>query len=134
MWKVAYEGGSNPTDFQKKADDAHEGEIAFHFWSGDSDMEFSIEQELAALEAGIYKLSVFAQGGDVSDECEMELYAVTADGELTDTFMMSGWVNWQNPTISEIKVTDSLTIGVRIKSNKGSWGTVDDFVLNRISD
>ncbi|MDE6320626.1 MAG: glycosyl hydrolase 53 family protein [Lachnospiraceae bacterium] len=134
MWKVAYEGGSNPTDFQKKADDAHEGEIAFHFWSGDSDMEFSIEQELAALEAGTYKLSVFAQGGDVSDDCEMELYAVTADGELTDTFMMSGWVNWQNPTISEIKVTDSLTIGVRIKSNKGSWGTVDDFVLNRISD
>lgn len=134
MWKVAYEGGSNPTDFQKKADDAHEGEIAFHFWSGDSDMEFSIEQELAVLEAGTYKLSVFAQGGDVSDDCEMELYAVTADGELTDSFALSGWVNWQNPTISEIKVTDSLTIGVRIKSNKGSWGTVDDFVLNRISD
>lgn len=134
MWKVAYEGGSNPTDFQKKADDAHEGEISFHFWSGDSDMEFSIEQELAALEAGTYKLSVFAQGGDVSDDCEMELYAVTADGELTDPFVLSGWVNWQNPTISEIKVTDSLTVGVRIKSNKGSWGTVDDFVLNRISD
>lgn len=134
MWKVAYEGGSNPTDFQKKKDDAHEGEIAFHFWSGDSDMEFSIEQELTALEAGTYKLSVFAQGGDVSDDCEMELYAVTADGELTDPFALSGWVNWQNPTISGIKVTDSLTIGVRIKSNKGSWGTVDDFVLNRISD
>lgn len=134
MWKVAYEGGSNPTDFQKKADDAHEGEIAFHFWSGDSDMEFSIEQELEALEAGTYKLSVFAQGGDVSDDCEMELYAVTEGGELTDSFALSGWVNWQNPTISEIRVTDSLTIGVRIKSNKGSWGTVDDFVLNRISD
>lgn len=134
MWKVAYEGGSNPTDFQKKADDAHEGEIAFHFWSGDSDMEFSIEQELAAIEAGTYKLSVFAQGGDVSDDCEMELYAVTESGELTDSFALSGWVNWQNPTISEIKVTDSLTIGVRIRSNKGSWGTVDDFVLNRISD
>lgn len=134
MWKVAYEGGSNPTDFQKKKDDAHEGEIAFHFWSGDSDMEFSIEQELTSLEAGTYKLSAFAQGGDVSDDCEMELYAVTADGELTDSFVLSGWVNWQNPTISEIKVTDSLTIGVRIKSNKGSWGTVDDFVLNRISD
>lgn len=134
MWKVAYEGGSNPTDFQKKKDDAHEGEIAFHFWSGDSDMEFSIEQELTSLEAGTYKLSAFAQGGDVSDDCEMELYAVTADGELKDSFVLSGWVNWQNPTISEIKVTDSLTIGVRIKSNKGSWGTVDDFVLNRISD
>lgn len=133
MWKVAYEG-SDPTNFQKKADDAHEGEIAFHFWSGDSDMEFSIEQEITGLPAGTYKLSAFAQGGDVKDDCEMELYAVTADGELTDSFALSGWVNWQNPTISEIKVKDSLTVGVRIKSNKGSWGTVDDFVLNRVSD
>lgn len=133
MWKVAYEG-SNPTDFQKKADDAHEGEIAFHFWSGDSDMDFSIEQEITGLPAGTYKLSAFAQGGDVNDDCEMELYAVTADGELTDPFALSGWTDWKNPIISEIKVTDSLTVGVRMKCNKGSWGTVDDFVLNRISD
>lgn len=133
MWKVTSEG-SDPTDFQKKADDAHEGEIAFHFWSDKSDMEFSLEQEITGLPAGTYKLSAFAQGGDVKDDCEMELYAVTADGERTDSFVLDGWVNWQNPTILEIKVTDSLTIGVRIKSNKGSWGTVDDFVLNRISD
>lgn len=134
MWKVAYEGESNPTDFQKKADDAHEGEIAFHFWSGDSDMDFSVEQEVTGLTAGTYRLSAFAQGGDVSDDCEMELYAVTSDGELTDPYALSGWVDWKNPTISEIKVTDSLTVGVRMKCNKGSWGTVDDFVLNRISD
>lgn len=133
MWKVTSEG-SDPTDFQKKADDAHEGEIAFHFWSGDSDMDFSLEQEITGLPAGTYKLSAFAQGGDVKDDCEMELFAVTADGEQTDSFALDGWVNWQNPTISEIKVKDSLTIGVRMKCNKGSWGTVDDFVLNRISD
>lgn len=133
MWKVTCEG-SDPTDFQKKADDAHEGEIAFHFWSDDSDMDFSLEQEITGLPAGTYRLSAFAQGGDVRDDCEMELFAVTADGELTDSFALDGWVNWQNPTISEIKVTDSLTIGVRMKCNKGSWGTVDNFVLNRISD
>lgn len=60
MWKVAFEGESNPTDFQKKADDAHEGEIAFHFWSDQSDMDFSIEQELASIPAGTYELSAFA--------------------------------------------------------------------------
>lgn len=43
MWKVSYEGENNPTDFQNKADDAYTGDIAFHFWSGDSDMNFSIE-------------------------------------------------------------------------------------------
>lgn len=134
MWKVAYEGASNPTDFQKKADDAHGGETAFHFWSDKSDMDFSVEQELTSLPAGTYKLSAFAQGGDVSDDCEMELYAITADGELADSFVLSGWADWKNPTISGIKVTDSLVIGVRMKCNMGSWGTVDDFALNRVSD
>lgn len=134
MWKVTFEGESNPTDFQKKADDAHEGETAFHFWSDQSDMDFSIEQELSSIPAGTYELSAFAQGGDVSDNCEMELYAVTSQGELADPFELTGWTDWKNPKISGIKVTDSLVIGVRMKCNKGSWGTVDDFVLSRISD
>lgn len=50
MWKVTYAGESNPTDFQVKADDAYSGETSFHFWSADSDMEFSIEQEFTDLE------------------------------------------------------------------------------------
>ncbi len=135
MWKVTYEGDSNPTDYQNKTDDAHTGDIAFHFWSGDSDMEFSIEQEFTDLEAGTYRLSVFAQGGDMSADAEMELYAVTSDGEQTESFMVTTYNDWKNPTIPEIKVTDgTLTIGVRMKCNVSSWGTVDDFTLNKISD
>lgn len=135
MWKVTYEGDSNPTDYQNKTDDAHTGDIAFHFWSGDSDMEFSIEQEFTDLEAGTYRLSVFAQGGDMSAAAEMELYAVTSDGEQTESFMVTTYNDWKNPTIPEIQVTDgTLTIGVRMKCNVSSWGTVDDFTLNKISD
>ena len=135
MWKVTYEGNSNPTDYQNKTDDAHTGDIAFHFWSGDSDMDFSIEQEFTDLEAGTYRLSVFAQGGDVSADAEMELYAVTSDGEQTESFMVTTYNDWKNPTIPEIQVTDgTLTIGVRMKCNVSSWGTVDDFTLNKISD
>ena len=135
MWKVTYEGGSNPTDYQNKTDDAHTGDIAFHFWSGDSDMDFSIEQEFTDLEAGTYRLSVFAQGGDMSADAEMELYAVTSDGEQTESFMVTTYNDWKNPTIPEIQVTDgTLTIGVRMKCNVSSWGTVDDFTLNKISD
>ena len=49
--------------------------------------------------------------------------------------MMTTYTDWQNPTVREIKVTDStLTIGVRFKCNVKSWGTVDDVTLNRISD
>ncbi len=135
MWKVTYEGDDNPTDFQQKADDAHTGEMAFHFWSEDSDMDFSIEQELTDLEPGTYQLTAYAQGGDVSDDCEMELYAIAGGEEMTAPFMVTTWVAWQEPTIPEIKVTDGkLTIGVRMKCNKKSWGTVDDFTLNKISD
>ena len=135
MWKVTYEGDDNPTGFQQKADDAHTGEMAFHFWSEDSDIDFSIEQELTDLEPGTYQLTAYAQGGDVSDDCEMELYAIAGGEEMTEPFMVTTWAAWQEPTIPEIKVTDGkLTIGVRMKCNKKSWGTVDDFTLNKISD
>lgn len=135
MWKVTYVGDSNPTDYQEKTDDAHSGDIAFHFWSEDSDMEFSIEQEFADLEPGTYQLFAYAQGGDVSDSAQMELYAVTSGGEQTEPFMVTTYNDWKNPTISEIKVSDGkLTIGVRMKCNPKSWGTVDDFTLNRIGD
>ena len=135
MWKVTYVGDNNPTDFQEKADDAYTGDIAFHFWSADSDMEFSIEQEFTDLEPGTYQLFAYAQGGDMANDAEMELYAVTNGEEQTDSFMMTTYADWKNPTIPEIKVTDgTLTIGVRIKCNAKSWGTVDDFTLNRISD
>lgn len=135
MWKVSYEGENNPTDFQTKTDDAHTGDVAFHFWSADSDMEFSIEQELTDLEPGTYQLMVYAQGGDVSEDAAMELYAIVDGEELTEPFIVTSWADWKNPTIPEIKVTDgTLTIGVRMKCNAKSWGTVDDFTLNRISD
>lgn len=135
MWKVTYAGSKNPTDFQVKADDAHTGEVAFHFWSGDSAMDFSIEQELTGLEPGTYQLSVYAQGGDMSEDSVLELYAAAGEEEQTASFMVTTWIDWKNPVIPEIKVTDSaLTIGVRMKCNVNSWGTVDDFTLNRISD
>ena len=134
MWEVTFAGDTNPTDYQEKADDAHTGDYALHFYS-ESDMEFSIEQKLTDLEPGTYQLMAYAQGGDVSSDAVMELYAITGDGEQTASFMVTTWVDWKNPTIPEIKVTDgNLTIGIRVKSNANSWGTFDDFTLNKISD
>lgn len=134
MWKVAYVGSSNPTDYQVKADDAYSGDVAFHFWS-ESDMEFSIEQEFVDLEPGTYQLSAYAQGGDMSADSVLELYAVVNGEEQTTSFMVTTYADWKNPTIPEIKVVDgALTIGVRMKCNAKSWGTVDDFALYRISD
>ncbi len=137
MWNISYEGAANPTDYQVKEDDAYSGEVALHFWSGDSDMDFSVEQTLEDLEAGTYQLSVYAQGGDMSDDSDLELYAVVNGEEVQAvTFMVTTWTDWKLPTIKDLKIADgdTLTIGVRMKCNVGSWGTLDDFTLNRIGD
>lgn len=135
MWTVTYAGDTDPTDYQVKAADAHSGEVAFHFWSGASDMDFSIEQSFTDLEPGTYELSAFSQGGDLSSDASMELYAVVDGKELTDSFMLTTYADWQNPTVSGIKVTDgTLTIGVRYQCNMNSWGTLDDVTLNRVGD
>lgn len=134
MWKVTYNGKKNPTDYQVNEKDAKSGQTAFHFWSAD-DMDFSIEQVVTGLEPGTYELSVFSQGGDMSSSAVLELY-VAADGqEYTQSFELTGYADWKEPTVTEIKLTgDSMVIGVRMKCNGGSWGTVDDFTLNRIGD
>lgn len=137
MWSISYEGTANPTDYQVKEDDAYSGEVALHFWSGDSDMDFSVEQTLENLEAGTYQLSVYAQGGDMSDDSDLELYAVVNGEEVQAVpFMVTTWTDWKLPTIKDLKIADGdiLTIGVRMKCNVGSWGTLDDFTLIRIGD
>ena len=135
MWTINYSGETDPTDYQVKAADAHSGEVAFHFWSGSADMDFSIEQSFTDLEPGTYELSAFSQGGDLSDDASMELYALVDGRELTAPFKLTTYADWQNPAIPEIKVTDgSLTIGVRYKCNVNSWGTLDDVTLNRVGE
>lgn len=135
MWTVNYSGETDPTDYQVKAADAHSGEVAFHFWSESADMDFSIEQSFTDLEPGTYELSAFSQGGDLSDDASMELYALVDGRELTAPFMLTTYADWQNPVIPEIKVTDgSLTIGVRYKCNVNSWGTLDDVTLYKIAE
>lgn len=135
MWTVTYSGETNPTDYQVKAADAHSGEVAFHFWSGTSDMDFSIEQSFTDLEPGTYELSAFSQGGDLAADASMELYAAVDGKELTVPFMLTTYADWQNPTVSGIKVTNgTLTIGVRYQCNKNSWGTLDDVTLHRVGN
>lgn len=136
MWEISYAGENDPTDYQEKADDAHDGDFSLHFWS-DSDMDFSICQTLTDLPAGTYQLFAFAQGGDMESTSDLELYAVVNGEEIgADAFMLTTWTDWKQPKVDNIRIGDgdTLTIGVRMKCNANSWGTIDDFTLNRISD
>lgn len=134
MWKVTYNGKENPTDYQVNAKDARTGETAFHFWSA-SEMDFSIEQEVTGLEQGTYELSVSSQGGDMLSSSVLELYAIADGQEYTQQFELTGYADWKEPTVADIKLTgDTIVVGVRMKCNGGSWGTVDDFTLNRVGE
>jgi arabinogalactan endo-1,4-beta-galactosidase len=133
MWEITYENATNPTDYQDKKDDAHDGTVALHFWSGREDMDFTLKQTITGLEPGNYELSCFAQGGDMKDTSQLQLFATTKGETLTQDFMMTSWAQWKNPVITNIEVTDgTIEIGVFMKCNVGSWGTVDEFVLKKI--
>ena len=140
MWNISYNSPSDPTDYQDKKDDAYDGTVALHFWDGVKEIDFTVTQEITGLEPGTYRLECFAQGGDVDASAEMELFCdVTEAGDevthYSEPFMVTSWGQWKNPVIPEIEVTgDSVIIGVHIKSNVKSWGTVDNFILKKIRD
>ncbi len=136
MWNVSYDGDDNPTDYQNNPDDAYTGDIAFHWFDAESEMSFSIEQTLSDLEEGTYQFSLYAQGGDVDDTALAEVYVIVDGNERSESFMVTTWCDWQNPVITDIDIEEgqSVIVGVRAKMNAGSWGTIDDVSLNRISD
>lgn len=134
MWKIVYENGIAPhTDYQLKASDAKSGNYSLHFYSS-TGVNFKVEQTITGLKPGYYNLSMFLQGGDAKDSV-MYLYAKTGGKQLKVETGVNGWVNWSNPELQHILVTDgSLTIGASIKANDGAWGSLDDFYLYRESN
>ena len=130
MWKVSYQGESNPTQIQKKEADAKSGENSFYFQS-DGKQEFKIEQTISGLEAGTYTASANIQGGDTGSLGKIYLYAVI-NGKLfrSDTVKLNGWGKWKKPKIKGLKLDEdtAVTIGMKVKC-AGGWGTMDDFAL-----
>lgn len=49
-------------DIYTRETDCYEGVQSLHFYSADSDVNFTAEQTISGLEAGTYKLSGFVQG------------------------------------------------------------------------
>ena len=131
MWKVTSYAGADPTDYQEKSSDAHDGDWAFHFWSK-SDMEFSVEQTITVEKAGNYRADAWMQGGDFNSDAEVHLYVKIGEKEFTsDNVTLDGWVNWKNPEIKNLKVAsgDEVTVGAYVKCKALSWATFDDLSL-----
>lgn len=130
MWEFIYEGGS-VLDFQKKEGDAFTGEYSLHYWR-QSEVSFKAQTTVTGLPNGIYTVGCVAQGGDSGANPKMFLYAETGGKTFTQDYSVNGWINWQEPQIKDIEVTDgTLTLGVSVDAGKGAWGTFDDFYIYR---
>lgn len=130
MWTIT-EKNSQTVDYQQKEGDAHSGEWAMHYWSS-GDVEFTAEQTLTGLENGKYTIACFAQGGDNGNSPSMSLYAKAGGKDYSESFLTDGWINWKNPVLSGVEVTDqTLTFGVNVSAAAGAWGTFDDFIVYR---
>ncbi|WP_338541494.1 glycosyl hydrolase 53 family protein [Paenibacillus tundrae] len=124
--------GWNVTDKNNDAvstgTDMYSGSSALHYWSAPA-TEFTVSQQLTGLENGTYELSAWVSGG--GEEEIAEIFA----GEQKQSFTNTGWMQWSNPTIKMIEVTDgTLTIGANLKYSGGQWGNIDDFKLVKKAD
>jgi len=137
MWEIInIDDKTTQIDYQKKALDSSTGEYALHFW-GENVSTFLAQQVVTDIPAGTYTLTASIQGGiDSGDESQnIYIYAYTNDNEEDMQYgyaELSGYANWQHPKITDIQVAegDTVTIGVYVYAGKGSWGTIDDFMLN----
>lgn len=103
--------------------DMYSGSSALHYWSAPA-TEFKVSQQLTGLENGTYQLSAWVSGG--GEEAISDLFA----GDKKASFANTGWMQWSNPTIDNIEITDgTLTIGAHLKYSGGQWGNIDDFKL-----
>ncbi|MGM1022412.1 MAG: glycosyl hydrolase 53 family protein [Bacillota bacterium] len=134
MWKITYVDGSAPhTDYQNKASDAKSGQYSLHFYSADA-VNFQVEQAVYGLKPGYYELSMSIQGGDAKN-AQMKLFAATGGKETKVDTGVNGWVQWNQPVIRDIRVTDGkLTVGASIQADGGAWGSLDDFYLTFVRD
>jgi hypothetical protein len=98
-----------------------------HYWAEDA-FEFTVSQVVTDLENGIYKASVWIQGGggedvmQLFDDCGVEI--LTADIETNE------WLNWKSPRIENINVADgTCTIGLTVVASGGQWAFMDETTI-----
>ncbi|ANF94995.1 glycosyl hydrolase 53 family protein [Paenibacillus bovis] len=129
MWQITYGTGTAPhTDYQNKASDARTGQYSLHYYSAEP-VNFRVQQDVYDLKPGYYDLSMSIQGGDARN-ANMNLWARTNGVDVQQETAVSGWTQWKQPLIREIKVTDGhLLVGASIQADGGAWGSLDDFYL-----
>ncbi len=122
---------------EDKSTDSVTGTKHYHFWgSGANSVEFTLEQRLDDLPAGVYNYSISIMGGAGG---ETEIYAyVKINGEIVATAntTITVYNEWHEAVISGIEVAegDVVTVGIYVRCDgAGAWGKIDDAKLNSVA-
>ncbi len=133
----------NPIDelyVEDKSTDSLTGTKHFHFWADKTkSVDFDLEQEVKNLPAGNYKFSISLMGGDAEN---VNAYAyVKKNGQViakgpTNITSYNEWHEGKIPHF-EVETGDAITVGIHVECSpkgNGSWGKIDDALLNTVSD
>lgn len=116
----------------------HGGSYSMHFYDVDGDgLNFSVEQRVADVKAGIYTFGGYLQGEATSTDFQNAYVKVYNEndeliGNYRKSCSMGGYNNWMQPEVTGIKISDGdyMLVGMEVKVQKAnSWGTMDDFYL-----
>ncbi len=107
---------------------AKSGEYALNYWL-DRPFKFELYQVIKDLNPGKYKVSFWIHGGGGENLLRFKVSGYGGEDKYID-IVNTGWLNWQNPIISNIEVkTGEIRISIIVDGNTGNWAWIDDFEL-----
>ncbi len=137
-WTALPIGPLNELFVEDKVTDSLTGSRHYHFWgAGENTVEFTLEQELPDLPAGLYRYEISIMGGDGGDT---EIYAyVKINGQIAYTApaAITSYNEWHTALVESIPHAqgDTIAFGIYVKcSGPNAWGKIDDAMVTRISD
>ena len=97
-------------------------------------MEFTAEQTVKGLPEGKYTFCLSVQGDGEAAGDLLRIYAISDGIHYEQEFSLDGWAYWRVPAIENIVCSDGeITVGIEIRSAAGTWGSVDQVELYRIT-
>ena len=96
-----------------------------------------ITQTVYNLPAGTYSCYMNVEGAGQEGSYNISLSASGANNAGSDTAELLGWMNWDRPEVTGIKVAEggSVTVSIGITTTAlETWGTIDDVFLYRTGE
>jgi len=131
MWVVS---GSVSADghIERRATDPRSGEASFHFWDS-KPLDFTVTQNITALEPGTYMLAAWLHGDKGGLGAECFIFAQAGPVYERADIKLEGYKNFQQAVVHfKVDGSGSVTVGFTVKCAAGGWGGWDDFRLFRV--